>query len=461
MMNRLKQIALMLILGLFGGQVFAQNDTIYKFTLQQAQEFAIDNFFVSKNAKLDIKSAQKKIWETTAIGLPQISGGIDYTYMPEIPEVNFPQTIMGANKGDNEPIYGGDFRNPDFYSMVPGEPITMGVTNNVSYNIMLTQLIFSGEYIIGLQATRAYKAFAQENYNKVKIDIREGIAGSYYAILILNENKIVLKETLENLKLNYEHTVKYYEQGLVEDTDVDQLNLTVKRTENTLRTIENQIQYLSNLFKYQIGIEANVEVELVEKLEDMLETNIIEPVSYQFNLEENIDYKMLSTQEDLQSLSLNREKSMFLPTLSGFYQYKDQFETPDFNTNIRHIVGISLSVPIISSGMRIAKVGQAKIELDKAQNMKDQEAERIKITANQALSDYGTALQNYYNERENFELSEKVLNKATIRFREGVVSSLELSIFNNQYLQSQLTYATAIQELLTAKIALDKAYNKL
>lgn len=460
-MNRLKLAALLFVLGAVTGVINAQTDTVYKFTLPQAQDFAINNFFVSKNAALDIESAQKKIWETTAIGLPQVSGKVDYTYMPDIPEMSFPQTIMGANKGNNEPIVGGDFRDPNFYSMVPGEPFKMGVTNNVSYSLMLTQLIFSGEYIVGLQASRIYKLFAVENYDKVKINIRESIASSYYAILILKENKVVLEETLKNLKMNYEYTKKFYEQGLVEDTDVDQLQLTVKRTENSLRTIENQIQYLSKLFKYQIGIEADTRVEFLDSIAMLLKINIIEPTNYKFNLDEHIDYKLLTTQEDLQSLSLNREKSTFLPTVSGFYQYKDQFKNPAFNMNIKHIIGVSLSMPIVSSGMRLAKVGQAKIELDKASNMKEQEALRLTLTAQQSMFDYNTALANYYNESDNITLSEKVLKKATIRFKEGMVSSLELSIFNNQYLQAQLTYATAIQELLTKKIALDKAFSKL
>lgn len=460
-MKKLKLTTLLSFLMLFTWQAKSQNNVDYKFTLPQAQDFAIDNFFVSKNAALDIESAQKKIWETTAMGLPQLSGTMDYTYMPEIPEMNFPQTVMGANKADNDIIYGGDFRDPDFYSMVSGEPLKLGVTNNVSYSVMLTQLIFSGEYIVGLQASRIYRLFAEENYDKVKIDIRESIASSYYAILILQENRVVLEETLENLKLNLEHTKKFYEQGLVEDTDVDQLDLTVKRTENSLRNIENQIQYLSKLFKYQIGVDANEQVELVDSIDMLLEKNIIEPTSYQFNLDEQIDYKLLITQENLQSLSLDREKSTFLPTVSGYYQYKDQFEAAAFDMNIKHIVGVKLAVPILSSGMRIAKVGQARIELDKASNMKEQEASRLTLVSQQSMFDYNTALANYYNERINIDLSKKVFDKATIRFQEGMVTSLDLSIFNNQYLQAQLTYATSIQELLTKKIALDKAFNKL
>ena len=39
---------------------FAQQDTVYKFSLSEAQEFAINNFFVSKNAQLDIDSMLPK-----------------------------------------------------------------------------------------------------------------------------------------------------------------------------------------------------------------------------------------------------------------------------------------------------------------------------------------------------------------------------------------------------------------
>ena len=83
------------------------------------------------------------------------------------------------------------------------------------------------------------------------------------------------------------------------------------------------------------------------------------------------------------------------------------------------------------------------------------------MAAEQAIFDYRTALEKYNNEKLNFELSEKVYNKTSEKYKEGFVSSLELSLVNNQYLQAQLTYSTAIQELLSAKIAMDKAYNKL
>ena len=85
----------------------------------------------------------------------------------------------------------------------------------------------------------------------------------------------------------------------------------------------------------------------------------------------------------------------------------------------------------------------------------------IDLNAQQARNNYQTALLLYNNEKLSFELSEKVLDKTNERFKQGMVTSLEQSIVNGQFLGAQITYAQAVQGLLTAKIALDKAYNQL
>jgi outer membrane protein TolC len=163
----------------------------------------------------------------------------------------------------------------------------------------------------------------------------------------------------------------------------------------------------------------------------------------------------------LTDLSFKRQKSTFLPSVNAFYQYSDKTEKADFDISIKHVMGVSVSVPIFSSGMRMAQVSQAKMELDKMKNMKEQQSEFLNYAAQQALFDYNSAKEQYNNEKENFELSERVFKKTTIRFKEGVVSALDLSTINNQFLQAQMTYSAAIQELLSKKIALDKAFNKL
>lgn len=254
---------------------------------------------------------------------------------------------------------------------------------------------------------------------------------------------------------------KSFEVGLVEDTEVDQINLIVKRTENSLVSMDRQIEFLTNMFKYQIGLDPGVKIELSDSIDNLIIGNIVNDAAYTFILEDNIDYQMLSTQEKLMQLLMKREQSKYLPTVAGFYQYQDKTEKADFDFTINHIIGISVDFPIITSGSRMAQISQARIEYEKSQNTREQEINRLYMAAQQATFDYRTALEKYNNEKLNFELSEKVYNKTFEKHREGFVSSLELSLINNQYLQAQLSYSLAVQELLSAKVAMDKIFNKI
>lgn len=417
----------------------AQENIELSLSLLEAQNYAIDNFFLSKNSELDVQIARKKILETTAIGLPQIGASGDYQYIPNAPTIDFP---AGPNPEDVMS-----------FQIAP--------ENNLSFGATVSQLIFSGEYIVGLQAARVYRTFSEENYDKTKIDIRESIAGSYYTILVLRANLDVLVKTLESLENNLDETKKTFAAGLIEDTEVDQLELTVQRTKSDLATLENQIEYMTRLFKYQLGITSEMNVTLTNNLDELIATTIITDSTYSFVLDENIEYKILNTNEALQELALNREKTTYLPSVSGFYNYSDQTSATEFSPTINHVLGVSATWNLFQSGMRSAKVSQAKIALEQAKNIKEQESERLILTAQQSKFDYQTALRKYYNEELNFNLSEKVLDKTSEKYKQGMVSSLELSIVNTQFLSAQISFATAIQELLTAKIALDKAFNKL
>jgi outer membrane protein TolC len=409
------------------------------FTLAEAQNYAIENYFLTKNAELDVESAKKRIMETAASGLPQVKATADFQYVP------------------NPPVF--EFPNPDNPAEIMEIPLVL--ETNMTYGATVSQLIFSGEYIVGLQASRVYKALAEENYDKAKIDLRENIAGTYFGILILENNRIILEKTLDNLQSNLEQTIETYKAGLAEDTDVDQLELTVKRTENDLTTLDNQIETMRKLLKYQMGLPAGVKIQLTEEVDALVAKNIVSDSVYIFNLQENINYQMLETQERLQKLNMNRYKSTYLPTISGFYNYSDQTESSEFSQAVNHVLGIQASWPIFQSGMRNAQVAQARISYEQALNMKQQEAERLYLAAEQAKNDYQTALNKYYNEKQNFDLSEKVFEKTTEKFDLGMVSSLELSLINTQFLQAQLSYSMAIQELLQSKVAMDKAFNKL
>jgi outer membrane protein len=461
-MKAYQYISLFIIVMVLPLRLSAQNDSVIRFSLSDAQNYAIENFYISKNAKLDIEKAKKVVMETTAYGLPQVKASASWAYIPgTIPSIDFMGSLADIFRSISSDLNSqGIYTDTSNYQYLGGStPIAERST--ITYGFTVSQLIFSGEYIVGLQASRVYKSLSEEVNEKTEIELKELVANGYFSILLLEKNKIILERTIENLHNILNQSKEYFKVGFIEETDVDQLNLVSLGTENALKTVERQIQILNQLFKYQLGIISDCTIELTDSLDNLIMSNIVNDSAYHFVLEDNIDYQMLDTQEKLMKLALNRQQSKFLPTIAGFYQYQDKNKKPVLDFTMKHLIGISVEVPIFQSGSRVATTSQARIELEKAQNTKEQEIQRIQMGVAQAVYDYRTSLEKYENEKINFKLSENIYSKTMEKYKQGVVSSLDLTTINNQYLQAQASYTSAIQELLSAKIKLDKAFNQL
>jgi outer membrane protein TolC len=117
---------------------------------------------------------------------------------------------------------------------------------------------------------------------------------------------------------------------------------------------------------------------------------------------------------------------------------------------------VSLSVPIFSSGMRLARVGEAKIALEKTSNQREMVQQNLTIGYQQAKINYNKAVNDYRSLKENLALTEKVYNQTLIKYKEGVSSSLELTQAQNQYLTTESSYYNAILNLFNAKTALER-----
>jgi outer membrane protein len=439
---------------------YSQTDSIYSFTLPEAQEYALKNNYEVKNSMLDIKKSKKKVWETTAIGLPQISGSVYYQHIPgDIPTFNFGEAMLPLFS-ILDSLHPGAFAS--FGEDMGESESAIAVKNATTYGFTVSQLVFNGEYIVGLQAAKTFLSLSENAKEKQDLDTKQAVSSSYYSILALEKNKAILDTSIENLNTTlYEFRIMS-ENGFIEDTEVDQIELTLRNTENAARTLEQQIELSYKLFKILLGIDLESQVILTQGLDEFLvsvETN--SPVYGNFDISDNVDYKMLETQERISELSLKRERSKYLPGVSAFYSYTDVTNKPDFDFTINHIIGLNVSIPIFSSGQKLAQIQQAKIDLEKTRNTKKVATENIRLMVEQAEYDLEKSIEKFNNEQFNIELSERIYQKTLIKHKEGLASSLDLAQAHNQYLTSNSNYTNSILELLNSKLNYDKILNNL
>jgi outer membrane protein len=175
-----------------------------------------------------------------------------------------------------------------------------------------------------------------------------------------------------------------------------------------------------------------------------------------FDVSKSVDYKIMDQQVEVSGILLKREKTKYLPTLSGFYRRHEQTNQPSFNFAVKDLVGINLSLPIYASGQRSAKVSEAKFNLEKSVLNRDNASQGLIMEFETALSSYQTAFSNYTTNKESILLSRKVFDKTVIKYQEGVSTSFELSQIQNQFLTAETSYYGSILTLLNAKAKLDR-----
>jgi outer membrane protein TolC len=452
MKNKINFILAIIITTVFSTQsLFSQE--VMKFSLDEAQAYALENNYDVKNAVTDVEIAERRVKENLAIGLPQISAGASYNYYIELPT-----SIIPA----------GDF--PMFGDSTGGGNLEFkfGLPHNASWNASLNQLIFSGQYIVGLMASQAYVGLVETSLEKSEIEIMEAIAKAYYPVIILKQNKKLFDSTLVSLSKMLYETEELYKAGFLEDTDVDQLKLLISDMETTIVNIENRLEISYNMLKYQMGIKADQEIEVTDNVDDLLEdVNREFLLSSQFDYNNHIDYQLLKDQEQMALLQVKLNRSEYYPVLSGFYSFQQDAQREKFNFTAtdkkwytNQMLGLQLEVPIFSSGNRKHKVEQAKLELEKIKVQNEQLKQGLSLRVKTVKSEFNNAYLIYQNKRMAVENAEKIYQKTEIKYREGLATSLALSQTYNQFLTVQIDYLSAILDLLNKKAELEKELTK-
>ncbi len=429
------QIKIVTLIFLLALNMVAFSENEFKsFSLKEAQDHAVEFNKTIKNAQLDVVAAQKKVWETIASGLPQIDAKADYS--------NF----LGA-----EMMIAFDPSQPP--SAIPFNP-----TSN--FSLTVSQLLFSGSYIVGLQTAKIYKQLSEEAYNKSVASIKEQVTNTYALILVNERTRDILKKNLENLKDTYTKTESMYQVGMVESTDVDQLSVSVNMLENSIRSSDRQVEVAYNMLRFMLGIPVETPVQLTETLDQIIERiNFSVLVNDQLNLQNNLDYRLMENQHEIVEKQLLLSKMSYTPTLAGFYQNSQKILKPMLDFSPKNVVGLNVSIPIFSSGMRKSQVDQAKIALEKSSNEMSQLEENLKIQESQYRFNLNTALEKYNSQKKNVEVASRVNKNIDLKFRQGTISSLNLTQANDNYLAAQGNYIGATMELLQAYTAWLKLLN--
>jgi len=426
----------------------AQQAESKKFSLKEAQDYAVQHNYDAIKSQLDVEASKKRRKQTVADGFPQINSSVAYLNNLELRTVLIPNFFEGK-----------------FEEKIP---VQFGTQHNIDFGITVEQKIFDFSYLVGLHASKVYQQFADQGFERTKLDVKESVTSAYFLILVTEETERIIRANIANLEKTLYETKERYKEGFVEETDVDNLQVSLTQLENSLQNTLKQTDVAYKMLNFQLGLPLDEDLTLDDKLADILrQIDIGETLAAEFNLSHNIDFQLLETQEKLAELSLKNEKAKYWPSMSAFYTYQQSAFRDSFNIFSTdkewfrsQVLGVNVRIPIFKSGGQRARVQQAAIALEQARTSKEQASQGILLEDANARNNLSAAYENYLNVKSNMGLTQKVYQATLTKYEEGLASSLELTQANDRYLLVQSNYIRALSELLNAKNTLDRIRSK-
>jgi outer membrane protein len=434
-------------------QVKAETEKeILRFSLNAAQEYAVQNANDAKNMELNAKISKKRTLEIITEGLPQVTGSVNYQYNFHIQQSVIPAGTFGPQQTRDEAV-------------------KFGVPFSTTAGIEAQQLIVDGRYFLGLKANKAIIAVSEQQVEMTAIDIKNQVAKSYYAALVAEESKIILEKSFTTVQKILSETEAFYKAGLVEELDVDRLKVSSNLIESQLKNNNLQANLAKNFLKYQMGLPFEQEIELTDKLEPLLLAYVSEEEVSTFNPQDRIEFRLLETQYALRGYDAKQFSLGYLPAIYGTYRFgRNTFRSQDgnvFRNNwqdewyLYGVWGISLQVTLFDGFRKGFQYQQKKLEQAQIKNNIQNFENQSKVQVGNAYLSYQTANENYKNQKGNFDLAKKISSTVQTKYKNGVAGSVEVAQAESSLIQAQGDLIQAIYNLLTARTDLDKALGKI
>ena len=446
--NRLANFSLALIFFILPGIgiSFAQGPGV--FTLEECLQYAMDHNQNVLNADLEVDKQQKLIGETLSIGFPQISGYLDLNNNFEVPTSFIPAEFFGGQPGEFLPVQ---------FSPQYGGNASLG----------LTQMVFNGSYIVGVQAARVFAELSTKQYQMTQIDVAQAVTTAFYSVLVNEVGLELVNDNYDRLDSLLRETELMFENGFAEKIDVNRVKVEFNNAIVSRKNTGDLLELSKQILKFQMGLPIDTDLELSGSLSDLAE-ELNDPVVADFEYVDRIEYSILQTRKSLAHFELKNNNSQYLPNLDFHFNVgassasgnsSDLFSTDNWFTQGNY--GLKLNIPIFDGLNKSYRVQQNKIKINQIENdfefLKnsiDLEILTGRINLENAILDFNTQI-------ENMGLSQEVYNVTKVKYQEGLGSNLEVIEADASLKLAQNNYYNSMYQVLLSKVELEKALGTL
>lgn len=410
-----------------------QTPKVLQLSLQEAQNHAVESNRSLKNASLAVQEAYAQRWQTIASMLPQVDGSYAYSnycgYSATLSMGGMEVPVSMPNVG------------------------ALGVTASMGLN---------GQGIVGALLNNIAIDMKKISLEQSESELRGNVMSSYVSVLALQSITELLDSTLLNIQGLEQMTQSAVDAGAAEQTSADQIRVRVNTLKNSINQQKRNIELAFTSLKVLLDVPVETELVLTDKIDGILSAEkVLALLGENFIVENNLNYQLLSKNVELAKRNVHMAGWAYGPTVAVAYNYANQqyYGEGGMRMTPPNLVQVSVKMPLWSSGKRAAGVVEKKIAYEEAKNTLSETTDQLAIQYRQLCFNLTNAYETYLNEKENIEVSKRVFNSATEKFKYGASSNLELTNASNDLINAQSTYVQAMLSLVNAQVELDKFLN--
>ena len=407
---------------------------VLNLSLKEAQMYAVKQNRSLRNASLAVQEAYAQRWQTIAAMLPQVDGNYNYSNY-----LGYSATLSmgGLDAKINMPNVGA-----------------LGITATVGIN---------GQGIVGALLNNVAIKMKKISLEKSENELRSSVMSAYVSVLALQSITGLLDSSLVNIQDLEQMTQNAVAVGAAEQTTADQIRVRVNTLKNNINAQKRNVELATNSLKVLLDVPVETELVLTENMDEVLSpAKVLELLSQNFAIENNLNYQLLKQQVELAKRNVHMAGWAYGPTVALAYNYQNQkyYGEGGMRMTPPNTVQVTVKMPLWSSGKRAAGVVEKKIAYEEAKNTLSETSDNLEIQYRQLCFDLTNAYETYMNEKDNIEVTQRVFASATNKFKYGASSNMELTNASNDLINAQSTYVQSMLNLINAQAELEEFLNK-
>lgn len=427
---------LTLLLSFAAAQAQQMADGPIRLTLDECIRIALNENPTIKVDSMEIERVHYALKEVKGQLLPQINATGQYTR-------NLALQTMYMDPGNGEVV-----------------GIKMGRDNTYSAGFSATLPIVVPQLWRNIKLNENQILQNIEKARANKLSLVNQVKNAYYALLLAADTKRVIEQNHSTAQEHASIYQKQFELGTASEYDVLRANVAVTNLEPSILEAANSVELLKLQLKVLMGMDARLEIEPRQKLDDFKALMYDNTLRTDTSLVNNTTLKTLDLQTDYLNKVVKVQKAAWFPTLSAtgnlmWHSMGNGSPFENFRWTKSSAVGLTLAWPVFTGFQRTNKIKQAQIQAREMTWQRENAQRSLHMQVQSQVDNIRKSIKQIESNAGGVTQAEKASDIMQKSFKVGAASFIQLRDTDDALMNARLSYYQAIYDYLVAESNLE------